>query len=375
MRPAIWIIFTAAILTACSSFRTLPDWVQAPPPDAVRHVLSGETILGRPVHEAQLPEARLFSLSPVMEATAEELAARHRRPYDRAKALHYKLLSSPMLGGFGIQHDARGTYPAAQAFARREVNCLSYTLMYVAMARHMGLDARVNDVALPPSWDLRGQDSLMLLRHVNAKVVLEPGEQVVIDLEMDRYSPMYRQSRVSERLAAALYYSNRASELAAEGKVEEGFLHLRKALALDDGQSYIWNNLGNLYYRQQLLKEAETAYLQGLHLAPRDLTVISNLSVLYKALGERDKAEYFDGRAREYRNDNPYYLYTRARSALNAGDDQKAETLVVKAIAREKKEPRFHRLAAQIYEHRGQAEKADSMRRRAEELEENLYLQ
>lgn len=374
MRAGYWAIGLSVLLPACGAFQTHPDWVHKPAPGAVQHVLSGEALPGGPVRESEWPEADLFELSPTMKTTADQLAIAYPNDYGRAQALHRRLLGSPLQGGFGVQYSADVTLPADQAFSRREVNCLSYTLMYVAMARRMGLEAQVNEVELPPSWDLRENDSLMLLRHVNAKVTLGEDDQVVVDLEMERYSPVYRQSVVSGDAAAALFYNNRGMELMARKQTRESFLHLRKALALDGTRSYIWNNLGNLYYRQGLLDQAETAYLQGLSIGPRDLTIMSNLSNLYGALDKPDKADYFERRAREHRNDNPYYIYTRARTALEEGDTRRAEDLVLEAMDKQNREPRFYSLAAQIYERLGDNGKAETMRRQAEKLEQDLFL-
>jgi Flp pilus assembly protein TadD len=142
-------------------------------------------------------------------------------------------------------------------------------------------------VDLPPSWDLRNRDAFLFLRHVNAKVKLGHSDVVVIDLEMDRYSPAYEQRFISEALVTAQFYNNRGMELSAAGDVKQGFLHLRKALLLDDQQSYIWSNFGTLYHRQGLLPEAEAAYLYGLSLAADDLTIMTNLSTLYRRMGGR----------------------------------------------------------------------------------------
>lgn len=374
MRPICHALSLLVWLPACSLLQPHPDWVQKPPTEAVQHVLSGEALLGRPVRRSELPSADLFELSPTMKVAAEAIGELHSSMYDRAEALHHKLLSSPLRGGFGVQYTAESTLTAAEAFEQREVNCLSYTLMFVAMARHMGLKVYVNSVELPPSWDLRADNSLMLLHHVNAKVTMNNGDELVVDLEMDRYSTVYEQNRVADRSAAALFHNNRGMEFLGARQFERGFRSLRKAIELDNTRSYMWNNLGNLYYRRDLLAEAETAYLHGLGMAPRDLTIMSNLTTLYETLGQQEKADYFARRVREHRNQNPYYIYTQAREALRAGFAQRAERLILKAIDKQKNEPRFYNLAADIYQFAGEPNKAESMRRRAEELKQDLFL-
>src|SRR5512144_1140918 len=43
---------------------------------------------------------------------------------------------------FPFQYDSRGTFTAIEAYAERRGNCLSFTCLFLAMARSLGLDAR-----------------------------------------------------------------------------------------------------------------------------------------------------------------------------------------------------------------------------------------
>lgn len=373
MRAGLTLVAPLLLLGACSQLNPHPDWVETPAAQDLDRVLTGEVLFERPIEPDELPDYALMALSPMMELLAEELAYQYSDPYQRAQALHQTLMSSAM-GGRGLRYSAMETAPAAQAFADRQVNCLSYSLIFVAMARHMGLRAEINDVAVPPSWNLRDDDSFLFFRHVNSKVYLPDGDHLIVDLEMEQYSPNYHQSAVSDEGAAAQFHNNRGMELLAEGAMREGFLHLRKALELDDQQSYIWGNLGTLYTRQGHYREAEAAFLQGLALNPRDLTVVSNLSTLYRSLNEPDKADYFFRVAREHRTSNPYYLYAKARERLAAGDVGGAQQFLEDALNREQKEPRFYALAAEIYERRELPEKAEQMRAQQKRWSDELYL-
>ncbi len=374
MKIRVGLAATALVLGACSTVEPLPEWVQVPTSQDLRPVLSGELLFDDPPSDAEIPSYDLMSLTPEMRLVAEEIALQYRHPARRAEALHRALLSSQMAGGMGMRYVALNTTTAARAFERQEVNCLSFTLMYVSMARHIGLKAEVNDVQVPPSWDLRDGQSFLLFRHVNAKVMLPRGDELVVDLEMDRYSPVYTQSVIGDRLVAAQFYNNLGMERVAAGDMRSGFLHLREALRLDDRQSYIWNNLGTLYKRLGEEAAAEAAYAQGLRLAPGDLPLMSNLSSLYETRGEPDKADYFLQRVREHRNSNPYYLYSLAQKQLAEGNLVQAKRYLDKAIAQQSEEPRFYTLAAEIYDQRALPDKAEAMRRKAERRREEMYL-
>src|SRR5690606_27935437 len=234
----------------------------------------GELLLGRHWLPEELPTYDLFMLTPEMREFAERAVSKQTRDFGRAEALQRALLLPVDQGGLGIIYNSELTETPAAAFAQRRVNCVSFTFMYVALARHVGLDAFINEVDLPPSWNLRSADAFLFLRHINVKIKLAHREEVVIDLEMDRYSSAYRQRHISEDLASAQFYSNRGMELSAAGDVQRSFLYLRKALLLDGGQSYMWSNFATLYRRQGFFPEAEAAYLYGLSLNANDLTII-----------------------------------------------------------------------------------------------------
>lgn len=362
-------LYLGVLLAGCAT--VLPGNGEKPDAHLLNLALSGEPLLGHPYTEAELPERQLFELTPAMRDFAERHTAGIKGDFARARALHYALLTPSTAGGHGITYSAFYTLTGADAFEERQANCLSFTLLYVTMARHVGLDANVNEVDLPPTWDLRNQDAFLFLRHVNSKVKLRRDE-VVIDLEMDRYSSTYKQRLISEKLAAAQFYNNRGMELSAEGKFKEAFLHLRKALLLDHEQSYIWNNLATVYRRNGYLKEAEALYLQGLHIDSGDLTIISNLSGLYRQLEEPEKADTFFRLAERHRNSNPYFLYYEANKFLESGDAEQARDLLKKAISKEKAEVRFYDLGVKIYEALGDQKQADAMRKRATQRREAI---
>jgi predicted Zn-dependent protease len=87
-----------------------------------------------------------------------------------------------------------------------------------------------------------------------------------------------------------------------------------------------------------------------------------NLAGLYQELGNAGKYKEYQQRVRQHRNANPYYMYKRAEELVAAGDDTKALSLLKKAIKKEKDEQRFYRLAADIYERKGDTENAELMR-------------
>jgi len=367
------LVFAALVvlITGCAT--------AVPPPPAfsadVAELLSGRAILGRAVTESELPSIDLFAITPEMEAFAKRAVRRGDSYFEKVKALHVALLTSVEAGGHGILYSAYVTEAPIATFQHRRANCLSFTFLYVALARAVGLNAKVNEVEIPPTWDMRNKNDMVFLRHVNVKVPLL-GEStnilrrdhVVIDLEMDRYRSNYRQHEINDTLAEAQFYSNRAMEYLDAGNFNDAFLSLRKSIDLNNQQSYVWSNLGALFGRKKLMHEAELAYLHALALNPEDLTVMNNLAYHYRQAGNIEGALKFSRLAQRYRQSNPFYKYNLALSAFEQKEYQQALYLVLQARDRESNDVRFYELAATLYEKLERPSKALQMQQTIKKL-------
>jgi Flp pilus assembly protein TadD len=340
----------------------------------VAGLLTGKAVLGHEVSPQELPNLDIFHITPEMEAFAKNAIRHSESYYDRVKRLHVALLSSED-GGRSIAYNAYVTEVPSVTFAQRRANCLSFTLLYVAMARAVGINAQVNEVQIPPTWDLRNKKEMVYLRHVNVKVPISRenpnilnNDDVIIDLEMDRFRSNYRQYSISDDLAAAQFYSNRAMEYLENNNYVDTFLSLRKSISLNDKQSYVWGNLGVLYSRMNLWREAEFSYLHGLEVDPEDLTLMNNLSYLYRQTGNKDLADKYSRLAQKYRESNPFFQYSLALSAFNQGEYTAALELITKAIKREETDIRFYELAANIYGKLGRTKSQSDMLKKVKKL-------
>jgi tetratricopeptide (TPR) repeat protein len=341
----------------------------------IAELLSGRAILGREVTKAELPNVDLFAITPEMAAFAKRSVRRGDSYFEKVKALHVALLNSPESGGHGIVYNAYVTEPPIVTFQQRRANCLSFTLLYVALARSVGLHAIVNEVEIPPTWDLRNKKDMVFLRHVNVRLpLLGEGnnilrrDDVIIDLEMNRYRANYSQHEISDTVATAQFYSNRAMEYLDVGNFTDAFLSLRKSIDLNNQQSYVWSNLGVLYGRKKLLHEAELVYLHALELNPNDLTVMNNLSYHYNQAGNKEQALKFSRLAQRYRESNPFYKYNLALSAFEQKEYEPALQLVLQAIEREKNDVRFYELATTLYEKLERPNKALQMQKKIKKI-------
>ena len=368
------VVFLGLCLITLTGCVTIQPKETKPYTLSVADILSGKAMLGHEVGDEELPIVDLFAVTPEMETFAKQAIRRSENYFDKVRDLHVALLSSRS-GGHGIVYSAYVTEVPKITFEQKRANCLSFTLLYVALARSAGIKAYVNEVQIPPTWDLRNKKDMVFLRHVNVKVpILMPNmsmikrDEVVIDLEMDRYKSNYIQREISDIEAEAQFHSNRAMEYLEQGDFTASFLSLRKSIRLNDQQAYVWSNLGALYGRKKMWREAEVAYMHALELDAEDLTVRNNLAYLYNQTGEKEKAQKYYRLAQHYRESNPFFQYSVALSAYEQGGYEEALQYVLRAIAREKNDIRFYQLAVDIYEKLGRDTKVEQMKNKIKKL-------
>jgi len=260
--------------------------------------------------------------------------------------------------GLDLKYDARATFTAEETFHHARANCLSFTNLFIAMARHVGMHVQYNEVDVPPIWDLVNGKTLVLNKHVNALVTRRDRVRHVVDLRLEEFEFYYEQRTISDQLAFAQHYNNKAMGYLVAGEYVDALRYLVKALTLQPKVSYLWNNLGALYRRAGNLQAAEKSYLIALSENSGDLTAYSNLARFYKDTGDEKLAAYFEQKVHYYRMQNPYFLYGLSQQAFVEKDYELARKYAMKAIHHYDKEHRFFFLLGAIYQQIGNKELA-----------------
>ena len=104
--------------------------------------------------------------------------------------------------GLNLQYHNLTTYTAEQTFYARQGNCLSFTNLYIALAREAGLDVAYQEVEVPPAWSAVGNRHYFSL-HINVLVDLPRDRQRVIDFDVQSRSDRITGRAVSDSTAAA----------------------------------------------------------------------------------------------------------------------------------------------------------------------------
>lgn len=323
-------------------------------PQLAVQVTEPDLLDGRPYglgRDDRATGADLVAVSDEMRAfLAEKL-----RPGLSDEQKMWRILDAIQAAGLQVRYDNFKTFTAREAFYAGEGNCMSFTNLFVALAREAGLDVHYQEVEVPATWAAR--DELWFdNRHINAVVNL-PRKQYVVDFNMVAFDLGYRSWALDDDAALARYYNNMGVHWMSQGMEAESFLSFREAIRLQPDVGYFWTNLGTLYRRGGHDALAEAAYLRAIE-QTRDPAAMSNLARLYAQAGEPELAEQYAEKVRLFRSRNPYYLYYLAEQAYAEAAYGEAEQLLNRAIDRNDQEHAFYRLLGFVHLGQGRVSRA-----------------
>ncbi|MBB5189147.1 MULTISPECIES: tetratricopeptide repeat protein [Zhongshania] len=362
---AIFISGVGSLAPGCASSQSQSSvQIDPPPANAVANLLNND-IHPITAKSAFSPEENILAIDADMRYFVEENVPAALSPRAR---LSYLLDAMVRPSQLGLSYDPGITFNATETFYARKGNCLSLSSLFIALAREANLNAYYNEVTIPPSWDMVSDNSMVFYKHINVVVDFGEDGQEIVDLSVDNYEYHYPQHRLSEQEAAAQHYNNRGAEFLNQGKNDEAMRYFHRALYLDPQAGHIWGNLGTLFRRLGHQQDAELAYRQALTLNINDQVAISNLSRLYREQGDTEKARELEKVAEEFRKENPFWHYTRAKAEYEKGEYANALQAIKHAIALRKNEHRFYRFASLIYFRQGKRDLAVTYAEKAAKL-------
>lgn len=313
--------------------------------------------------QVEIPEADLLRLSPAMREFTARYATREADDTGKAWMLAYASLDPYLLD---FEYDPMVTLPADEAFRVGRGNCLTFSSMFIAMARDVGLRAWYQEVIVPPEWNAVNE-TLLVGKHVNA-VVSEWGRRYVIDVSRRKKEALEETRRMSDEEALAQYYNNLGAEALLAKELPTAHAYFRKALEASPGLAYVWSNLGVVFRRNGQTADAIFSYQAAIEQDPGHEVALNNLHTLYIEEGDLEAAAAIERRVERNRRNNPYYLHHLAEIANEEQRWSDAIELLTKAIRLESNEYRFHFALAQAQYLSGDPETARASLERAREL-------
>lgn len=238
------------------------------------------------------------------------------------------------------------TQSAAATFTSKKGNCLSYTHMFIALARAAGLDARYELVNAPPTY-IANEGVLVHLVHIRLRVLLPSRlyRERYVSIDFNRHSVKEFQGRVvSDQFARSLHYANDAVEYWRSGDNNLAFAYIGHAIKLAPKHPDHWVNLATFYKRLGLSEEALQINRYALSLDKSHVVALAG--ILEHAQG----AEFvrLKTKVERRRAKNPYYQFALAQRAFEYSQMAEALFFIDRSLALERRNHRFFELKGSI---------------------------
>jgi Flp pilus assembly protein TadD len=352
-----------SLLVLCGGCTALPGRMM----DYDPALINGERAFGEVVPASEAGSAELTAISPEMTRYLDSRIGDSKLSSSRFKRL-LKALSED--GYFTSTYNANITFNASETFAKKSGNCLSYTAMFIAMARYEGMNARFQIVRVPPSWDA---DSGYLIRYTHINVLLTGmkmdrmgDNDFTVDFNAVHPDPDYSRKIVSDQYAESLFHANRSVTAVRAGDDRTGLAHLARAIELVPNNPDLWINLGAFYGKRDDFASAIDAYQVGLSIDPGNKGAISGLSRAYAGAGDMANAELYGNQVKRYREKNAYYHFALAQAEFERADYPQALAAINTAIGLKRSNGRFYFMKALTEQKLGDLDSARQSFRRAE---------
>ncbi|MEX1197337.1 MAG: tetratricopeptide repeat protein [Pseudohongiellaceae bacterium] len=313
-----------------------------------------------------VPGIDLLALTPGMRDYLSEHVPEHASDWEKVQRLQVLLFDEEYLN---IQYRDDATLSAAETFEAGYANCLALINLYIAMARHVGLDVQYQTARIRPRWNRRGE-LVVLSEHVNALGELGGGRQYVMDFTPSVLLQPGSAHVIPDYSAQAMYFNNLGVEALIDGDAETALQRFRYALAVDPELSMVWNNIGSALNRLDSPRLAEYSYKKAFDLNRGSTTAINNLARHYSQRGDTELAATYRDALDRVNRANPYYHYVRGSVALEQEFYDEARRHFRQAIRRKDDEPDFYYALGMTLEELGQAQEAEELKTLALALHE-----
>jgi len=307
-----------------------------------------------------------FAVTPRMEDWAREAMTRGTGVLGRLAQLQRGLFDDDE---FPFRYVEELTLPASEAFRRMEGNCLSFTSLFVALARSQGFAVRLVEVerVLEAS---REEGLVVINRHVVAGYP-HGGKLYIYDFYENAESRYIGYRIADDVTASALVHTNLGARWLLDEVYAEALNQFILATRLDPGLASAWVNLGVVRRRLGDREGAFEAYRKALEASPGNASALTNLARLYSLQGRHEEARLaLLAAARGF--SSPYSLVALARLEADRGHYRDARKYLSRARSKGPSIPEVWEAMGDMAEAAGEPDRALRYRARALRLRRAL---
>jgi len=295
-----------------------------------------------------------FDLDDEMRSWVHEEVSTSGRPLERLSNLLQALLSRR---SGGLTYERNHTATAQEVWRGGVANCLSFTHLFVGLARELDVPVYYLRVSDLQHFEKDG-DLVVASEHVTAAYGPASRRRILDFSEQENYD--YHLTRqISDITAIALYYSNLGAGRIRDGDTEGALELLVKSIRLDPELADGWVNYGVALRRLGRPDEAESAFRRALEADPRMTSAYNNLASLLERSGRAEEAKGLLELTDRHANRNPF-------SYLALGDLSFREGRIDEAERYYRRAQRLNPQSAEAFAALGQVALAGGDRRQAE---------
>ncbi len=249
--------------------------------------------------------------------------------------------------GLAMVYRADATQSVAQAYLNRQANCVTYTMLFLALAQQARLDAYPQETEETLEW--QQHDGIVYRsNHVNAGVRIGT-RTYTLDLGTGPAMARHAPQRISTQRLLAQYYNNHAARLMAERRMPAALAYAQVALQLDPAYPITWSNTGVLRLHDGDRDGARRDYETALKLDPDNAAALFNLVALYQRSGEHALAQRYRHRLDKVQRGDPFHHFLIAVDYERQGNASLAIRHYQRAIRLQRSEHLFHYGLARAY--------------------------
>jgi tetratricopeptide (TPR) repeat protein len=268
-------------------------------------------------------------------------------------------------GEFEFAYEQTRTLTAEEAFSARHGNCMSFTSLFVSLARAMDLPAFLMTVRRQPEVERDG-GLVVVNRHVVAGF-RSPNKIYTYDFYITSTQPYLSRFVIDDLMASAIYHTNIGGLFIREDNLDGALRNLEIATILAPDWAPAWVNLGVVQLRLGELEAAVDSLQQALVVEPGNSSALVTLSKIYAEEGRDEEAETAMRAAAEGTR-NPFTLIAMADVEMMRGNYDEARKYLRRARWWYSKEPEVFDALARLARFQEDQEKLKKYRTRAGEL-------
>jgi tetratricopeptide (TPR) repeat protein len=255
----------------------------------------------------------------------------------------------------GVKYSDYATKNAVATFQTGTGNCLSFTNLFIGMARRAGVNTVF--VAVDEVEDFEWSNGVLVHQKHMCAGFAEHGKLSIIDFVREG-TQYWKCKPIADNEAVAHFYNNMGYAAFKDGDIEEAVKRYRTALLMAPQFVPAYNNLAVALHRQGKLDEAFDTLRAAQKIDNFDLSLYSNLAIVLRSKGEAEEAHRTLARMEQIKAVSPYTLFVKGRLLRMSGDPAGAEKLLKRAVSREPKNLALRLELAQTYRASGKLDQA-----------------